>query len=59
MSGKPQYGQPRLVFSSKGNDDARYLQHVYDMNPLWIAAVAGVALLIWYLARGRDQTRRK
>jgi hypothetical protein len=29
------------------------------MNPLWIAAIAGVAVLIWYLARGRDQTRRK
>ena len=32
---------------------------VYDVNPLWIAAVAGLALLIWYLVRGRDQTRRK
>lgn len=46
------------MFSSKGNDDAGYLHYVYDMNPLWIAAIAGVALLIWYLARGRDQTRR-
>jgi hypothetical protein len=33
--------------------------HVYEMNQLWVAAIAGLALLIWYLIRGRDQTRRK